>query len=234
MLRRLIRRFRGFGFLSRFLAVAIFLASVAGAYRANGQESAPTEINETFAGGNFDRMRWTLTTGVTTAKADFSKGTMRLVIPPTTNKQPLMGLESRFGLEGDFDISVDYSIRSLPHPTEEWVNLSIFVQGPDGMAAMTRTNHSKSGDGYSIWFQPSRESKARGTASGMPTTDRAGTLRLSRVGKELFFYASARGRPLKEIGKVDFGDQPIDLVGFHVLAPALKVADRLRIRQYFG
>ncbi len=147
---------------------------------------------------------------------------MRVVIPPATIKRPLMGLESRFGLEGDFDISVDYSIRSLPRPAEEWVNLSIFIQGPSGMAAMTRTNHSKSGDGYSIWFQPSKESKAKGTASSVPTSDRAGTLRLARLGTELYFYASARDRPLKEIGKIEYGDQPIDLVGFHLLTPALK------------
>jgi hypothetical protein len=222
MLRRLICRFRGLGVLSRSFAL-ICLASIAGEYSANSQETAPTEIIETFTGGNFDRMRWTLSNiGVQVAKVDFSKGAMRVVVPPTTIKQPLMGLESRFGLEGDFDISVDYSIRSLPRPAEEWVNLSIFIQGPPGMAAMTRTNHSKSGDGYSIWFQPSKESKAKGTVSTVPTSDRAGTLRLARVGKELFYYASSRGQPLKQIGTVDFGDQPIDLVGFHVLPPVLK------------
>ena len=222
MLKQLICCFRGFGSLSRFLALVTFLASIAAGYRAESQESAPTEINETFSGGNFDRMKWTLgNIGVQIAKVDFSKGTMRVVIPPSTIKQPLMGLESRFGLEGDFDISVDYSIRSLPRPANEWVNLSIFLQGAPGMAAMTRTNHSKSGDGYSIWFQPPEKSKAKGTASSVPTSDRAGTLRLARIGTELYFYASARGRPLKEIGKVDFGDQPIDLVGFHVLTPAL-------------
>ena len=96
-----------------------------------------------------------------------------------------MGLDSRFGLEGDFDISVDYSIRSLPRPEKEWTNLSIFIIGPDGMAAMTRTNNSNSGEGYSMWFQPWEGSKAKGTARNVPTQDKAGTLRLARLGKEL-------------------------------------------------
>ena len=162
MLKQLICCFRGFGSLSRFLALVTFLASIAAGYRAESQESARTEINETFSGGNFDRMKWTLgNIGVQIAKVDFSKGTMRVVIPPSTIKQPLMGLESRFGLEGDFDISVDYSIRSLPRPANEWVNLSIFLQGAPGMAAMTRTNHSKSGTATASGFSHRRRARPR-------------------------------------------------------------------------
>ncbi len=187
------------------------------------QESAPTEVNETFDGREFDRMRWTLNnTSVAVTKVDFSKRTMRLVVPPGPDKRPLMGLDSRFGLEGDFDISVDYSVRSLPRPDKEWVNLSIFIMGPDGMAAVTRTNNSQSGEGYSLWFQPWEGSKAKGTANNVPTKDKAGTLRLTRLGKQLRYYASTRGQPQQEIGTVEFGDRPIDTVGFQVLAPALK------------
>jgi hypothetical protein len=210
---------------TRWFVVVLIAVSIDWRHCALGQESAPTEIKEAFDGRDYDRMRWSLNnTSVAITKVDFSKKTIRLVIPPAQDKRPLMGIDSRFGLEGDFDISVDYLIHSLPRPAKEWVNLSIFIIGPDGMAAMIRTNNSASGEGYSIWFQPWEGSKAKGIAKNEPTQDKAGTLRLARIGKQLWFYASARGQPHKEIGNVEFGDRPIDTVGFQVFAPALKSA----------
>jgi len=205
------------------LVVASLLASLEPAHQVAGADSALTEIMETFTGGDFDRTRWALlNTTVAVTKTDFSRSAMRLIVPPGPDMRPLVGLNSRFGLEGDFDISVDYSIRLLPRPEKEWVNVSIFIGGPDGMAAMTRTNNAKSGHGYSTWFQPPAGSKTQMQAGGEPTEDKAGTLRLARVGKELHYYASARGQPLKHIGTVEFGDHPIETLGFQVLAPPLK------------
>jgi hypothetical protein len=217
---RLQNRWAGFGY-SFYLMVV--LASIESANRVAGQESTLTDLDETFSSREFDRTRWTLTnTSVALTRVDFSAGKMRIVVPPGPEKRPIMGLDSRFGLEGDFDINVDYVVRSLPKPAKEWVNLSIFIMGPDGMAAMIRTNNSSSGDGYSIWFQPSAGSKAKFTAMNVPTTDKSGKLRLARLGKQLIFYAASSGKSFKEIGAADFGDHPIDLVGFQILAPALK------------
>ncbi len=205
------------------LAVLSLLALLNSAHRVAGADSALTEIKETFTGGDFDRTRWALlNTTVAVTKADFSRGAMRLIVPPGPDVRPLVGLNSRFGLEGDFDVSVDYSLRLLPRPEKEWVNVSIFIGGPDGMAAMTRTNNANSGHGYSTWFQPPAGSKTRMQAGGAPTEDKAGTLRLARVGRELHYYASSRGQPLKQIGTVEFGDHPIETLGFQVLPPGLK------------
>lgn len=190
---------------------------------SEGTESTPTEIKETFSGRDFDHARWTLSnTSVAITKVDFSRGVMRLIVPPGPDMRPLMGLSSRFGLEGDFDVRVDYTIRSLPKPEKEWVNLSIFVSGPDGMAAISRTNDAGSGHGYSRWFQPRAGIIMAPLAMNVPSDDKAGTLRLERLGKELRYYAGGRGRPLHQIGAVDFGDRPIDTVAFQVLPQPLK------------
>jgi hypothetical protein len=190
---------------------------------AQTSATAATEITETFSAGDFDRTRWALAnTTVAITKADFSKGVMRMIIPPGPDMRPLLGLNSRFGLEGDFEIRVDYAIHSLPRPEKEWANLSIFIQGPDGMAAMTRTHNMATGHGFSRWFQPPADSKAKVEAGGEPTVDRSGTLRLVRVGKELQYSAAARGQPFHSIGTVAIGDRPIDTVGFQVLAPPMK------------
>jgi hypothetical protein len=206
------------------LGILAWASAICGGQHASAQETGPTEINEPFDSREFDRMRWSLNnTSVALTKVDFSKKTFRLIVPPGPEKRPLMGLESRFGIEGEFDISVDYTIRSLPRPPKEWVNVSIFIIGPDGMAAMTRTNNSQSGEGYSIWFQPWEGSKSKGAANNVPTQDKAGTLRLARTGKQLSFFAWARGQAQKEIGSVEFGDRPIDKIAFQVLAPETKV-----------
>jgi len=205
------------------LAVVSLVASLEPAHRVAGADSAVTEIKETFTGGDFDRTRWALVnTTVAITKTDFSKGVMRLIVPPGPDMRPIMGLNSRFGLDGDFDVSVDYSIRSLPRPEKEWVNLSIFIMGPDGMAAISRTNIANSGHGYSRWFQPPAGSKSQVQASSVSTEDKTGTMRLARVGKELRYYACARGQPFHQIGAVEFGDHPVDTLAFQVLAPALK------------
>ena len=46
--------------VSRCFSVLVVFASIDAGHRALGQDSAPTEVNETFDGGDFDRMRWTL------------------------------------------------------------------------------------------------------------------------------------------------------------------------------
>lgn len=210
-------------FVTVGLGIFVWASTIGAGQSVFAQEPGPTEINEPFDSRDFDRMRWSLNnTSVALTKVDLSKSSFRLTIPPGPDKRPLMGLESRFGLEGEFDITVDYAIRWLPRPAKEWVNLSIFIIGPDGMAAMTRTNNSQSGDGYSIWFQPWEGSKSKGTANNVPTQDKTGTLRLARTGKTLRFFAWARGQAQTEIGSVEFGDRPIDKIAFQVLAPAMK------------
>jgi hypothetical protein len=203
------------------LLIVLLAAERGNAFQETG--SALTEIREDFTGGDFDHSRWALAnTSVAVTKIGFSRGRIRLVVPPGPDMRPLVGLSSRFGLEGDFDVVVDYVIHSLPKPAKEWVNVSIFINGPGGMAAMTRTNNAASGHGYSTWFQPPAGSKAQVQASGTPTEDKTGRLRLARVGTELRFSASAAGQPFHQLAAVEYGDRAVETLAFQVLAPALK------------
>ncbi len=72
-------------------------------------DDAPNELREEFTGGDFNRARWALSNTVVAAtKVNFTKRTMRLIIPPGGEMRPLIGMSSRFGLEGDFDVQVDF------------------------------------------------------------------------------------------------------------------------------
>ena len=108
---------------TRNVTILVIIALVNVGYPVLGQESAPPNsprvsiaVSSTECAGRSVIPAWPLPRSI-------SRRRMRLVIPPGPDKRPLMGLDSRFGFEGDFDISVDYSIRSLPRPAKEWVNL---------------------------------------------------------------------------------------------------------------
>ncbi len=90
------------------------------------------------------------------------------------------------------------------------------------MAAISRTNSKSAGHGYSHWFQPPAESKRAAEAGGSSTDDKAGTIRLVRVGSELQFHAGPHGQPSRRVGAVTFGDHRVESLAFQVLPQALK------------
>ncbi len=61
-----------------------------------------------------------------------------------------------------------------------------------------------------------------------PGDDKAGTLRLVRIGKQLEYFIAPKGKPARSIATADFGDRPIETVAFQVLAPA---ARRLQLQR---
>jgi len=204
-------------------ALCLILGSIGAFDESRAANPSRTAVRETFSGRDFDRSRWTLSNvNLLGVRVDFARGTMHIIVPPGPNMRPLVGFKARFGLEGDFRVSADYTVRSLPRPEKEWTNLSIFVSGADGAAAVIRTNHSTAGSGYGLWFQPVAGSTVQGKASQVPTEDRAGTLQIERVGRELRFSVSGRGHQFSQIGAADFGDHPINEIVLHVLAPGLK------------
>jgi hypothetical protein len=199
-----------------------------GLCRANG--ASPGEISETFAGDTFDRTRWWFDRrsppGV---RVELGGEILHVVVPPGAAGRPAASLRAQFAVEGDFDIRAEYEIKALPRPPKEWSNIEIFISGPDGAAAVIRTNHAVAGDGYSLWFEPSSGKGTGGAWKHMSTHDDAGTLRLERIGQELRFWAAARGGKMKMIGAVPLGDGPIRQVEVRGIAPATRSALDYRV-----
>ncbi len=195
---------------------------------AGGPASA--EVRETFAGQTFDRARWSVDRrsppGV---QIDLDGEALHVVVPPGAAGRPPAALHAKFALEGNFDIRANYAIKALPRPSKEWSNVEIFINGPDGAAAVIRTNHASQGNGYNLWFEPAPGLGIGGAWKHVPTGDKAGTLRLERVGRELRFWAAASGGQWQQIGSVPFGDQPIRQVEVRAITPALASALDFRL-----
>lgn len=204
------------------LAVLIALVRQAS---CRADSPGPVEVRESFAGRSLDRARWMVDgRGPQGVKVNLRGGALHFVVPAGPSGRPPVALRSLFGLEGDFDIRADYEARSFPRPRKDWASIEIFVTGLDGAAAVIRTNHASLGPGYSLWCELAPGRVARGAWKHVPTRDRAGTLRIERVGRELRYWTAEPGGGFRALGSTDFGDGPIRQVEFRATVPDSKEA----------
>ena len=144
-----------------------------------------------------------------------------ILVPRGGDRRPPVGFKSRFTIEGDFDVRVPYRIGSWSTPKKHWINLSIVVSGPDGVATVIRTNHSQVGSGYSLWHGPA-DKERKGAWKQEPSKDSSGWLRLKRTGGELEFFYSGLGEPsFRQLGAIDFGIAPITSLAFQLSVPEM-------------
>jgi hypothetical protein len=201
------------------LALVCFFTIAPSSVDAAGWPESTTLI-ESFDGGKLDSSNWMIDPmsppGV---KFDLVADGLRIRLPPGTHGRPPAVMQSRFEIEGNFDIRLSYRIGSLPKPKREWSNIEIYIDGQDGQAAVIRTNHAEVGPGYTLWYGPPKGSNKKGAWKHIPNRDDVGTLRLERSGRRLRFEAGYRPDGLREIGEVDFGDGTVEKLQFRLLVP---------------
>ena len=180
-------------------------------------------IEERFDGGTFNRQRWSIDPrnppGV---RFDLGQDNLRILIPPGPAGRNAASMQTRqLRIEGDFDLRMDYRLLTFPQPKKEWTNVEIFIEGPDGKAAVIRANHSQRGSGTSGWFQPAAGRKEPGYWRQIATSDTRGTLRLERAGKTLRYQRCVNESGVfEELGTIEFGSAELFNVEFRVTAPA--------------
>lgn len=199
------------------ILVLVLLSSIAAP--AGAADSQPRRIEEAFANDRFDRFLWK--TDQIGARVDPVGGQLTILVPPGGEGRPPVGLKSRFTIEGDFDVRAPYRIGSWNMPKKHWINLSIVVSGPDGVATVIRTNHSQVGSGYSYWYGPA-DKERKGDWKQEPSKDSGGWLRLKRSGDEIQFFSSGPGEPnFHQFGAIDFGTAPITSLMFQLSVPEM-------------
>ncbi len=186
---------------------------------ADSKASKKPRIEEDFEGA-YDTALWMV--DWMEGSVDPTGDQLRMLIPPGPEGRAPAALEAAFRVEGDFDIRCDYALIAFPSPAREWLNAEIFVEGPDGAAAVIRTDHSQEGSGYTMWFEPAPEREADGTWKQVATSDQLGKLRLERTGDQLDFQVAGPGEvDFRTLGTVPFGTGPITKLAFRVVAPEL-------------
>ncbi len=173
-----------------------------------------------------------------------SKGTgLRAMLPVGKPDRPPMRFECLMRLEGDFEISTDFTIARLPRPKlpgPKWTggdprNLIEISCSAQGRAVSVALYHRPSGEGYS-WFSRGTDGPWIGSDEPMKATTRSktGRLALRRAGERLTFYRGGEDGSLLEIGTCNFCSEPITEIELHVWpqnsTDALDVRfDRLRL-----
>jgi hypothetical protein len=192
----------------------VFIALAAGHAVAAAQ---PQRITEAFQRDTFDKTLWTIER--LGAKVDATGGQLKIAVPKGPAGRPPVGLQSRFRIEGDFDIRAGYAITAWPMPKKEWINVTIFIEGADGAAAVFRTNHSKVGSGYALWHEAADKTRP-GAWKQVATKDTKGTLRLKRSGDQLrFLFGGPAESAPRELGAISYGTSSITALRFQVIVP---------------
>jgi len=195
------------------VVVALILGAGSGLRSAQGGDKIETR----FEGKTFDRWLFRTEAGGT-GRWDLADGSLRGIVRPGKVGRAPLKFVGEFHLEGDFEVTTDYRIKSLPHPKSApgSNNVEVFVGGPEGFATLFRNNESGSaGDGYGFYHHDTKSDAHR--FEHIPTTDSHGTLRVRREGRSLRFFAG-KDEPLDELGSVVFGTGPIDSVILQAIA----------------
>jgi len=202
----IVARLRIVLFMSAFMSVLAALAHADG-----------ISVVEDFQKNDFGRDKWKIDkVDAKDGKVEISENSLHFTALPGP-KRPEFRVSSKFGLDGDFEVSMDFSVNQFPTPESEFVNTEIILGNRDGIAYFSRLNHQGAGQGYLVYFSPTKESGRNSLWKHEAGTDVNGKLRIRRIGDQMTFSFLSEGQSIfTDIATVDFGTDHIDRVTYGV------------------
>lgn len=197
----------------------------------NADPAAGDRIEADFATHTYDRRIFRAQgapRGPAWGRWDLTGKGLRAVRPPGELDRPPLQFAGRFRLEGDFEVTAQFTIGKLPRPkTKQGSNrIAILLDGPDRAASLFRAANLGS-DGYSYEIYGTRD-ESKMEKPFVPTRATNGRLRAQRRGTAMTFWRGEAGGPLEQIGSSEFGSGPISEVAF--LADAQNSGDGFDVR----
>jgi prepilin-type N-terminal cleavage/methylation domain-containing protein/prepilin-type processing-associated H-X9-DG protein len=143
------------------------------------------------------------------------------VIPKGAADRPPIKYVSRFDLEGNFEITLDFIAAKIPAAHSASVKkgdepsntVELILSGPWGWCTLNRRS-TKSGDAWTYFAKVEGNEES----SSKPAAGKSGRLSAKRVGDQLSFLCSAGETPLETVGTIPFTSLPITEVSFQVYA----------------
>jgi hypothetical protein len=192
----------------------------------------PTEgiyIRENFDNNDFDHEKWRYDpVDRKDGKVAFTEGSLHYFAPPGPKGRPRFRLKSTFGIDGDFEASLDYRLIQFPQPesntadtTLDLVDVGLILGGPGGMVYFSRSNHLGAGDGFVVFHDAIKDSGKKTTWKFEPGSVPQGKLRIRRIDNELIFsHLPTGGSVYIEVATVDYGTHHITSVSGCANVPA--------------
>src|SRR5207249_794306 len=120
---------------------------------------------------------------------------MRIVLPAGfMGNRPITGLATSFGLQGDFEITVNYEVVQEPQTVDagdDGTRLTLGIvlnKSAKNLANFTRKVHTTRGPHYVAWSNSTDTDKA--FSKWFPAKGQVGRLRLQRTEKDVSFHIS--------------------------------------------
>jgi prepilin-type N-terminal cleavage/methylation domain-containing protein len=213
--------------MSRLVCVIVVLVALAARVTVRGDE-----IDVEFTAKKYDRWLFRTDPGTAGGRWDTKSGGLHASIPRGKPDRTPIRFQALVRLEGDFEITTDFTLLRLPRPVEPKDgkakdpsnNVEIFLIGPEFMVTVFRDNRPP-GEGWGYYAQsPEGGSVLR----HFPASGKTGRLGVRRTGGQLTFSHSESDGTLTDMGTVPFGTMPID--GFGLQALALRSPDAVDVR----
>jgi len=178
-------------------------------------------VLEDFNRNDFDHEKWRHEpVDPNDGTVEFTEGSLHYVAAPGRKGRPSFRLKSTFGLDGDFEASMDFEVIQFPRPEadpadpdSDFVNTELMLGGPGGMIYFSRSHHQSSGDGFVVFHFPAPDSSKKSTWKFEPGSVSKGKLRIRRIDNELIFsYLPAGGSVYVEVATFDYGTTHITSV----------------------
>lgn len=127
-----------------------------------------------------------------------------------------VGMQSRFPLTGDFEVTASYEILSADQPTRGYgVGFILLIHHADWRqkrASIARNWTVQNGSGFQAMFLLA-EPKAFRKTPFEPSETMKGQLRLRREGAKLLYLVNeGLGQPFREVFQFDYGAEEVDKV----------------------
>lgn len=191
----------------RFALLCSLIFSLSSCGNHKTEEATPPVVEEHFANGAYDRNVWKIDQNRNPgAQFELKEDSLGLLIPLNSMDDNPAEIKSRFQIDGDFEIVLDYTVESLPTSATESAKMEIGLSGPSGSASFRRTQN-KGVPGFASWFQPSGEgAKIKYAFSPLDlTTEGKGQLNVKRTDGKVVFTATPKpGETPWEIGTIEY------------------------------
>jgi Protein of unknown function (DUF1583) C domain len=180
----------------------------------------PAEIAFDFRKG-LERQRILKLVGPTTGKVvRTDPGGLRITLPAGTTERGPVGVEARFRLRGDFEVTLAYELLAVDNPPDGGAGVSLRLRfdndNPIG-ASVTRLRKSEAGGQTKDTFGANlitADASGKETYSTrvLPAGQKRGQLRLVRAGETLRFFASETAGDFREIHATAVGTSDVKLL----------------------
>jgi hypothetical protein len=172
---------------------------------------APEDFYQNFRGGRFqDALFQKVGADPERQVLPEAKG-LRIRLPAAEKAWPPAGILPRFGMHGDFEITLSYEVLKIEPPRSGYGSgVVLWVMSGDeqqGTAAIARSHRVQEGSTYVLdRALPHADGQLRHDEQFVPTTSKFGKLRLQRTGDTLrYLAAEGNADEFRELRQEPFG-----------------------------